>query len=95
MFLDDELLMLGRNVELTEENIKECVGKMINVCFNNLSKRLEGNKTDQTIRTGFKRVNKTWQMVADKLNTEGRGFMKIDGFKIYVESKPEFRGVFF
>ena len=95
MFLDDELLMLGRNCELTEEAIRECVGKMINVSFANLSNRLNGNKDDVSIIAGFKRVNKTWQIVAEKLDKEGRGFIKRNGFQLFVESNPEFKCIFF
>lgn len=95
MFLDDELLMIGRSSDLSEENIKRCVGKMINVCFANLQSRLGNNKTEQSIIAGFNRVNKTWQMVADKLSEEGKGFIKRNGFQLFVESKQEFKGIFF
>ena len=95
MFLDEELLKLGRNFDLTEENIRECVCEMITVSFANLINRLNGNKDEQSILAGFKRVNKTWQMVAEKLDNEGKGFIKRNGFKLFVESKPEFKGIFF
>lgn len=95
MFLDEELLMIGRSCDQTEKSIIDCVSKMINVSFQNLNKRLEGNKTDTSIMSGFRRVNKTWQMVADKLESEGISLVKREGFRLYVESKPEFKNVFF
>lgn len=95
MFLDDELLELGRSCDLTENGIKECATKMMNVSFANLAKRFYGRTDNNTILMEFKRVNKTWQMVANVLAKEGRGFIKIDGFKLFVESKPEFKGIFF
>lgn len=95
MFLDDKLLQLGRNNDLTDEGIKECVGLMINACFDNLRKNISRKSHEQAIRASFKRVNNTWKIVANKLESEGRGFIKEDGFKIFVESLPEFAGIFF
>ena len=95
MFLDDKLLQLGRNNELTDEGIRECVGLMLNACFDNLQKNINSKSPEQAIKASFKRVNNTWKMVANKLDSEGRGFVKETGFQIFVESKPEFKGIFF
>ena len=76
MFLDDKLLQLGRNNELTDEGIKECVGLMINACFDNLQKNISSNSPEQAIKANFKRVNNTWKIVANKLESEGRGSLK-------------------
>ena len=96
MFLDDELLLIGRSVELNEKSINETISKMINACFANLNKNIEGKpRTNQTILSSFKRVNNTWIKVSKRLDKEGIGFVKTNGFQIFVESESEFKGLFF
>jgi hypothetical protein len=96
MFLDEELLEIGRNADInTKEGVIEAIRKMLSLCFKNLSDNVGKNTTDiEIIKTNFKRINNTWKMVSEKLELEGKGFIKLDGFKIFVESE-EFKGIFF
>lgn len=95
MFLDDELLQIGRSVELTDEGMRKSISSMIKVCFESLHKQLNGKRDELSIKANFKRVNNTWIKVCTKLDKEGLGFAKINGFQLFVEQKPEFKGIFF
>lgn len=93
MFLEDELLQIGRNTELTEKGIYDGINSMIKACFANMS-RIVGNKSyNASIIASFKRVNKTWIKVAEILEKENKGFIKSDGFKLFIDSKDEFKGI--
>lgn len=93
MFLEDELLQIGRNTELTEKGIYDGVNSMIKACFANMGKII-GNKPDsQSIIANFKRVNNIWIKVSNTLINEERGFVKPDGFKLFINSKEEFKGI--
>jgi len=94
MFLDDELLEIGRNTKFTKEGVLKSSQKMVQVCFQNLIKRIEGSHDIDVLAANFKRVERTWRIVAEKLESEGKGFIRQDGFKEFVNSKPEFKGVF-
>lgn len=95
MFLDDQLLEIGRNADVsTAEGLQKAITLMINACFSNLQEKIGDNKTGEIIHANFKRVNNTWRMVAEKLKKEDNGFIKTDGFEIFVNSKPEFEGIF-
>jgi hypothetical protein len=96
MFLDDELLQIARNADdTTMQGITDAVSKMINACFNNLQERIAGNTTDEVIISNFYRVDNTWKLVAKKLELENKCFIRSNGFRRFVESKPEFKNVFF
>jgi hypothetical protein len=90
MFLDEELLEIGRNTGLTEDCINKSISKMVKVCFANLEKNLPKRSSDEMVISQFKRVNNTWKAVARILDHECLGFVKEDGFQLYVESKEEF-----
>ncbi|MCX6232732.1 MAG: hypothetical protein NTZ33_14435 [Bacteroidetes bacterium] len=93
MFLDDELLEIGRNAKMTEESIKKAIDKMIKTVFNNLSDRINGSLDANVMISNFKRVNNTWKMVADSLKKEGRGFIRRDGFQDYIKASEEFKSL--
>jgi len=96
MFLDEKLLEIGRSAELkTKQGITQAINKMINACFKSLSDSLQKHRDDKTILSNFKRVNKTWEDVAKMLENENKGFIKPERFKIFVESKEEFKHIFF
>lgn len=87
MFLDEELYQIGKNTKLTEKDVIKSVKEMIKLCFGNLSKNINNSLDEGVILANFKRVNKTWEIVADKLEEDGKGFIKKDGFKLIVDSK--------
>lgn len=92
MFLDDELLKIGREVDIDDrESVISAIKVMIQACFRNVSEGIAGDKSMPTIQTNFKRVNNTWIRVANQLEKEGKGFVNEDGFKMIVESK--FKGI--
>ena len=95
MFLDEELLKIGRETELTKEEMLKAISEMVKSCFNNLQKSTNEKMTDNNIVANFKRVNNTWNRVAEILEKENRGFLKKDGFKFLIENNPEFNGIFF
>lgn len=92
MFLDDELLEIGRKADLsTYTSVNSACQKMLQVCFGNLVKNIE--KDFSLISANFKRVNKTWVKVARLLSSEGKGFVNEDGFRLFVEATPGFKGI--
>jgi len=96
MFLDDELLLIARNTDdTTKEGLIDGISKMINACFTNLQEKIAGNLSNDVIISNFNRVNRTWMIVAARLEFEGKQFIRKDGFKRFVESKTEFKNVFF
>jgi hypothetical protein len=82
MFLDESLLELGRNAQLTEDGIKKAANLMLNACMDNLKKNINEASTEKAIKASFRRVNATWKKVVITLKEEGRGFLKEDGFRL-------------
>lgn len=97
MFLDEKLLEVGRkfNTSMAFDECKPLISQMINICFDSLETNIKGNHNDAVILAQFKRVNNVWAKVAETLEKENKGFIRKDGFKAFVESKPEFAGIFF
>ena len=95
MFLDEELLDIARSTPMEEKEILDACSDMITQCFHSLSKSINEQSSDQDILASFKRVNNTWIKVARIMKEEGIGFIREDGFKTYVECKPEFENVYF
>lgn len=94
MFLDEELLQIGRNAPITEDGINKAIKEMVRTCFRDIHKR----STDQPIQVmlaSFKRVNNTWKKVAKILDDEKRGFIRIDGFEQLVRHNKEFEEINF
>lgn len=88
MFLEDELLQIGRNAELNEEGIKQACLEMIRACQKDLFKHKD-LKDEYSIRSTFRRIDNTFMSVANILKEEGRGFIKPDGFRIFINSMDE------
>ena len=96
MFLDEELLKIGRNTDINNwEEINKSVSEIIKKCFDSLSENISPKSSDKDILSQFKRVNNTWRSVAKKLEKENKGILKIDGFRLYVEQKTAFKNIFF
>jgi hypothetical protein len=95
MFLDDELLQIGRNTDMTIASANESCSKMVQLCFKNLGKNITPTSSREVIVANFNRVNNTWRKVVTILDNEGLSFVKIDGFKNFVESEPQFKNIFF
>lgn len=88
MFLEDKLLKIARESDLTtDKELFACINSMIQECFKNLSESIDGNL--HSIKPCFKRVNNTWRKVAKILEDEGRSIVKPEGFEIFIKSKPE------
>lgn len=96
MFLDEELLSIAYTVNtLDDKSILEGIKEMIGSCWGNIRASIQFRSSDAEILANFKRVNNTWMSVYDQLNETRTPFFKRDGFQLYIESKPEFKGVFF
>ena len=93
MFLDEELYQIGKNTKLTEKDVKKSVNEMIKLCFGNLIKNINDSSDEGVILANFKRVNKIWEIVADKLEKDGKGFIKKDGFRLIVNSDKNSKGL--
>ena len=76
MFLDEELLKIGRETELTKEEMLKAISEMVKSCFNNLQKSTNEKMTDNNIVANFKRVNNTWNRVAEILEKKIGDFLK-------------------
>ena len=63
MFLDDRLLRIDREVELTDDGVLEGVSLMLGACFDNLSERTKGQTDLSVIQSNFRRVYNTLELV--------------------------------
>lgn len=95
MFLDDQLLEIGRTVTVwsEEKEIFEAINKMIQACMGNISDNTPRKANEQALKSAFRRVNNTWRQVAEILEKEQRGVIRVDGFEAFVKSKEEFKGL--
>ena len=90
MFLDDQLLEIGRkskNLSIEEKN--EVFGQMLQICFANIRKIGDENLTDAVCMSNLKRVHNTWNKVADILENEGINVIYVNEFKKYVEDTSQ------
>ena len=91
MFLDDKLLMVGRqyNPSMNFAEIKLLVIEMTNICFESIKHniKLYGHNGRDVILAQFRRVNNTWDKVAEILEKENKGFIQKDDFKALVENR--------
>ena len=93
MFLEDELLQIGRNTEMTEKGICDGINEMIKCCFRNMSDIIGIKPCSASIIANFKRVNNTWIKVANTLKDEEKGFVKPDGFRLFVNATGDFKDI--
>ena len=90
MFLDDELLKIAHEADVTnQEGVYDATEKMLHACFANYIKRTGNNKDDKTIISQLRRVNRTWEEVIDKLESENIFIARRDGFKTLLTSKSK------
>lgn len=89
MFLEDELLIIARKVNLTdEENIKSICLELSEKMFQNLFESVGDCSNDSTIIiANAKRINNTYNKVIEILNKENIIFLIPDGFKLLLENK--------
>lgn len=88
MFLDDELLALGRGFEINNKNCEDSFVKMMQACHKSLKENVKANSTDAHIVSQLNRINNTFKKAMNILKDEGRGFITEDGFKLFTESTP-------
>jgi len=95
MFLDEELLLLGRTGHSCKpvRKLELIQAKMVIACMANLNKRinLQNDKpTSQILIANFQRVSNTWDRVVAKLKGEGIMCFSPTAFKDYVKSEKDF-----
>jgi len=95
MFLDDELIEIGRKVLNTEESIGATISEMLQVSFKNLAERMGENPNVISIYANFKRVNNQFKTAVDTLEKENICFVKRNAFEIFVNTNPNFKGISF
>jgi len=95
MFLDEQLLAIGRKAEMTSEGIIDAIRKMINCCFSSMEQTINGRQNEILITRAFQRTNIIWRNVARKLREEGKGIIREDGFRDFVETRNEFKSIRF
>ena len=98
MFLQEKLLQIARNADLeSEDSIQDSIIKMVNTCFENINEAVRNDQTLPAYQAQTFRVNRTWKQVATVLKNENRGFIKEDGFALFIrhqqETENEFEGV--
>ena len=90
--LSDRLLEIGMNTNLTNAEIVISVNEMAKECFNAIGKN--NNQTIREMSIDFRRVDNAWRWTAGKLEEQGMGFIKPEGFTILCKSKKEFEFLF-
>ena len=91
MFLDDQLLEIGRSVDFEDaDSIFKTTEKMIKACYDNLIEKVKDCREEKVIIAQVKRVIKTWELVADKLESEQISLIKREGFALLIKKRmPE------
>jgi hypothetical protein len=98
MFLEEKLLQIARSADLeNEEDVQDSIIKMVNTCFENINQSVRNDQTLPAYQAQTFRVDRTWNKVATILEEEKRGFIKKDGFALFIrhqqENKNEFEGI--
>ncbi len=93
MFLDDELLQLGRqgHPNKNSRKLEKIETEMILACMKNLDVRVSNTKSSDVLVANFKRVDNTWKKVVHKLIPEGFTFTKPELFQAYIEGTGDFK----
>ena len=90
MFFSDRLYEIGSSVKLfDEEDEIRVIKDMLNACFEESKKQQDFLKSKpKDIKADiaiFDRINLTFELTVDKLNKEGKDFVKIDGYKLFIQ----------
>lgn len=93
MNLQENLLNIARNFDSNCES-DILISDMIKECFKSLSASLKSTYTDADIISQFKKVNNTWNKVANILQDEDIYVIKNNGFKGFCLRNEEFKNVF-
>ena len=94
MFLEEKLLIIGRRVDIADKNsCKKAIQEMVSACMGSISDHFHKDGTLEQCTKQFQWANKTWELAVDKLDSEGFCFVKREGFRIFVESKEEFKDI--
>jgi len=90
MFLDDKIVkMVIENKPQNYEDEVILLTEIINMCKNRVSENLHNDMNDRNILPAIKQVCNLWNSASKTLENKGYTFLKIDGFKKYMLSKPE------
>lgn len=89
-FLSDILYEIGSAVNMADEqNIIATIRAMVNACYEESKKQhklLEGKPKDQLADIAiFDRINLTFKLTVNKLNKEGKDFVKTNGYEEFVK----------
>lgn len=95
MFLDDELLKIGRtgHSNRCERKLEATRLSMLLACMENLGKNTYLEMVEKDLVANVKRVENTWRKIVAKLHLEGFHFISLTQFKEYMESQKEFKGL--
>ena len=94
MFLEEKLLQIARVDIASQEEMKNIIIKMVNTCFGSINENIGNDKVLAAYQAQTNRVDKTWRKVATILEEEKRGFIKKDGFTLFIRHQQEFENEF-
>jgi len=94
MFLDDELLLMGRNGKdyKSQSRLEKIQADMLNACMANLDLRINGDRkvTSNQLIANFKRVDNTWKKVVGILHSQKCTFFSMNDFERYIKGSGDF-----
>lgn len=93
MFLDDKLYELGKQCDPHDfESVKATCHKMIQECFSHIREKIKEGPKGYTLALIGQAI-KSWEIASKRLTKDGYPIVKEDGFKIFLNSKPEFKTI--
>jgi hypothetical protein len=92
MFLDEKLYNAGLKIKPDYSNDIEIIKNMLWICIDESQTILtKGNYNDYELYPLFKRLNTSWNIAIDKLNKQGKHFVKKNGFIEYLLLNEDFK----
>lgn len=79
----------------TEEQERAVLQVVVNMFLKKFSEDIRNSK-EQTIKDAkviFQRLCITWDFIAERLQKEGKPYLKKDGFRLLIQDKPEFKAI--
>lgn len=75
----------------SSDSVHDTIQKMVRTCFGNLNESISPNTPISIYQTNVKRIDRTFREVAKKLQSEGKGFVKEDGLRLFINSKQDLK----
>lgn len=91
MFLDDQIVEMVLEAKPQDYDSEiQLLTEILKLCLDRVRECLRKDMTDFYLLSTIKQVCNSWNSASRQLEKNGYPFLKIDGFKNYLLSKPDF-----